>query len=364
MKITPKKPHFLKPMRPGFKQGIKIPRSFLIKYMKRHNHYEHAILKRADKKWQVKVNNGLFESDWEKFVEQHDLQLGDILVFKHEENMDFKVSIFDLYQECEREYEEEELKAQNVEEISQKFESKESATPKACSHFVLTVKPHCLSMDVLNIPKKFALANGLFNVKKLDLIVIDERQRSWPVILRSYGNCVYLRGGWNKIRDANCLKEGDHITFEVVTGGEKSVWQFHNKPNHDIKSSSKTFPHPETSIHKPLDHSQFVCTVRPYSLSRDALLIPKQFALANGLFNFKECNLIVRSDETQRSWNVMLRSYSNKDLYLTNGWNEIRDANHLKEGDHILFEVVTNGNEPIWKFHGKDAASFKRLTEG
>ncbi|XP_059305984.1 B3 domain-containing protein REM5-like [Lycium ferocissimum] len=94
MKVPPKKPHFFKPILPGFKHGFKNSYRFL-NYLKGYDQYEHAILRRADKKWLVKVKGGRFEEgNWKDFVEQHDLQLGDILVFKHERDMIFEVSIF------------------------------------------------------------------------------------------------------------------------------------------------------------------------------------------------------------------------------------------------------------------------------
>ncbi|MCD7446395.1 hypothetical protein HAX54_006003 [Datura stramonium] len=203
----------------------------------------------ADKKWRVKLNGRRFEAGWAEFVEQYNLKLENILVFKHEGDMEFEVSIFDV-NESEGEYEEQQQqKTQNVEvTTSKKFESKdkpdhniksssktsphtESAIhkPFGYSHFVCTVRPYCLTTDILCIPKKFAFENGLFNFEKRDLIVRDERQRSWNVTLRSYGNCVNLKGGWKKIRDANCLKEGDQIMFEVVVGGDKPIWKFHGK---------------------------------------------------------------------------------------------------------------------------------------
>uniref|UniRef100_A0A1U7VQY7 B3 domain-containing protein REM5-like n=1 Tax=Nicotiana sylvestris TaxID=4096 RepID=A0A1U7VQY7_NICSY len=102
MKIPPKKPHFFKPILPGFKHGIKIPIPFS-KYLNGCNQ-EHAILRRAGKKSVVKVNGRLLEEGWGKFAEEHDLQLGDCLVFKHEGNMEFEVSNFGS-SKCEREYE-------------------------------------------------------------------------------------------------------------------------------------------------------------------------------------------------------------------------------------------------------------------
>ncbi|KAK6781586.1 hypothetical protein RDI58_019382 [Solanum bulbocastanum] len=217
MKISPKNPHFFKPILPGFKQGIKIPKGFL-KYLKKYDQYEHAILKRADKKWRVKVNGRQLEDGWEKFTEKHDLHLRDILVFRHEGNMEFEVSIFDLNQQCEREY-----KYEYESKVKPNHYNKSS---RKASHFVCIARPYCLSRDALFIPKEFASQNGLFNTKERDLVVRDERQRSWNVKLRSYDKAVYLIDGWNKIRDANCLKEGDCITFEVVMNGKKPIWKF------------------------------------------------------------------------------------------------------------------------------------------
>lgn len=81
------------------------------------------------------------------------------------------------------------------------------------------------------LPKQFAFRNGLIR-KKCNVIIRDERQRSWNLILRPFGTSVCLRGGWDKFREAYCLKEGDRIMFEVVTDGEKPIWKFHGMFSH------------------------------------------------------------------------------------------------------------------------------------
>ncbi|PHU08818.1 hypothetical protein BC332_20678 [Capsicum chinense] len=82
---------------------FKIPIGFL-KYLKGQEHVKCGALKRDGKKWRVKVNGRkLEEGNWGKFVEEFDLQVGNILVFSHEGNMEFEVSIFDSSQ-CSREY--------------------------------------------------------------------------------------------------------------------------------------------------------------------------------------------------------------------------------------------------------------------
>ncbi|XP_019255323.1 PREDICTED: B3 domain-containing protein REM5-like [Nicotiana attenuata] len=237
MKIAPKKPHIFKPILPGFKDGLKIPRGFL-KYLKGHEHIEHAVLRRGSKQWLVKVNGRRLEDGWEKFVEEHDLQLGDLLVFRHEGNMEFEVSKFDS-SHCDREYseylqQEEEEEANNVEETSKNLEFEEIPSPsielsdhaEAATHkpfghssFVCTIRPYCLTYGFLYVPKHFALANGLATNKKCSLIIKDERQSSWTLRLSCCKTQVYIGDGYCKFVADNCLKEGDCILFEVVIVG-------------------------------------------------------------------------------------------------------------------------------------------------
>ncbi|KAJ8538801.1 hypothetical protein K7X08_030097 [Anisodus acutangulus] len=361
MKVPPVKPHFFKPILPGFKHAFKIPVGFL-KYLQGHDHIEHAILKRAGKKWLVKLNGQKLEEGWGKFAEEHDLQLGDLLIFRHEGEMEFEVTIFNV-SHCDREYaeylQEEEKEAHIVEETSKNFKIKEEAathSPIGQSQFVCTVKVYCLTNGYLRIPSKFARANGLFN-KECGLIIRDESQKSWN--LRIYTSCsqVYIGGRWGEFCAANDLKVGDQIMFQIVTNGEQPIWKFHNKTNPStVEETSNNSEFKEVAPHNPIGPSHFECTIRPYCISKGYLRLPKQFAMANGLIN-KKCGLIIR-DQRQRSWNFRLATY-NSIVHILGGWSEFRVANDLKEGDYMMFEVVANGEKPIWKFHEKPNTSIK-----
>ncbi|XP_070047907.1 B3 domain-containing protein REM5-like [Nicotiana tomentosiformis] len=446
MKIPPKKPHFFKPIMPGFKNGLKIPLGFL-KYRKDHDHIEHAILRRGSKKWLVNVNGRRLEEGWEKFAEEHNLQLGDILVFGHEGDMEFEVSIFHSNQ-CEREYEEEQ-KVHNVEETSKKFEFKdlrgnasllpegkktnlhaksvsteEKTNPNIMSshevfpdveatkdmplghpHLITTVKPYWISKCLMHVPKLFARENGLSN-RKCTIVIRDE-QRSWEFRLYSSARSIFIGGEWRKFCAANFLKEGDHVMFEIFSKGEKPTLKFYNlrgdaslqpegkktnldtervstqdlrgnaslqpegkttnlhakrvsseeKPSPSIKSSNKASTDAKVAAHEPYGHSNFVCTIRPYCLTYGFLNIPKHFASANGLKANMKCSLIIR-DERQKSWTLRL-SVCKTQVYIGDGLRKFIADNCLKEGDRIMFETVTNGETPIWKFQvvtsGKDS---------
>ncbi|XP_059305834.1 B3 domain-containing protein REM10-like isoform X2 [Lycium ferocissimum] len=369
MKVPPKKPHFFKPILPGFKNGLKIPIGFF-KYLKGHDQYKHAILRRAGKKWLVKVNGQRLEDgNWKEFVEQHDLQLGDILVFKHEGDMEFEVSIFHS-SHCEREY------AEHLQE--EKDEDKEAVTLDKSfgqSHCECIIRQYSLLRGYMCLPQQFIKMNGLTN-KKCGLIVRNEGQRSWNLKLSSNNTRAHIGDGWRKFIAENCLKEGDRIVFEIVRNGETPIWKFQvitdgelpvrkfqEKPSPSIELSNKTSSHVEVATHdEPFVLSHFECTIRPYCLSRGFLFVPQQFAIANGLTN-KKCVLIVR-DEGQRSWNLKLSS-NNTRAYIGDGWRKFIAENCLKEGDCIMFEIVTNGKTPIWKFRVvTDGETPVRMSQG
>ncbi|XP_059305924.1 B3 domain-containing protein REM10-like isoform X2 [Lycium ferocissimum] len=383
MKVPPKKPHFFKPILPGFKHGMKIPIGFL-KYLKGHDQYEHAILRRADKKWLVKVNGSrLEEGDWKDFVEQHDLQLGDILVFKHERDMIFEVSIFDS-SHCDREY-------MHEEETAKKFYLKEKPQPDITSsskavpnvedakglnhspsHFICTMKSYCISKCFLPVPSPFARLNGLRN-RRCAIIIIDE-QRLWTFRLYFSGYTTNIGGGWRNFCFANCLKEADRLMFETIANGEKPILKFRDprgnvslqpkgkktnldtervstqeksKPN--IISSCEAVLNVEAAKDIPLGHPHFICTMKSYNLSKYFMQLPSPFARLNGLRN-RKCAIMIRDE--QRSWTFRLYS-SGRHTCIAGGWRDFCIANGLKEGDRVMFGVVANGEKPTLKFHGK-----------
>lgn len=162
----------------------------------------------------------------------------------------------------------------------------------------------------------------------------------WKISKR-LGRCLDI------VRTFNCNLS---VILHVLTWVCVYNYLVTDKPNPTIKSSSKAFPHVEAATHKPSDNSRFVCTIRPYCLTYGYLCLPKQFTLRNGLMS-KKCDLIIR-DEWQRSWNLILRPFGTS-VCIRGGWDRFRDTYCLKEGDRIMFEVVTDGEKPVWKFHGK-----------
>ncbi|XP_069144053.1 B3 domain-containing protein REM14-like [Solanum lycopersicum] len=320
----------------------KIPIDFL-KYLEGMNHIKHAILKSMGKKWLVKVNGWRLEEGWEKFAEEHDLHLGDFLVFKHEGDMEFEVSIFDS-SHCDREYTEYLLEGvDNAEETFKKVKFKEAATHncRGQSHYQCIVRPNYISNGYLRLPKHFAIANGLTN-KKCDLIVRDERQRSWNLRLVAYDSCVRVYGEWSNFCIVNNLKKGDYVTFEIVPYGEKICTIKHLRH----KKSDVTTPMSQTLASTSADtNPHFISTIKPYAFTKALLVryLPMDFVKSNGLMSRSEMILI---DEKQRSWSVWLGQTGHQ-FGIKRGWTQFRNANGIQLGDTYKFELTNNGTIPI-----------------
>ncbi|XP_059305710.1 B3 domain-containing protein REM10-like isoform X2 [Lycium ferocissimum] len=366
MKIPSKKPHFFKPIQPGFKNGLKIPIGFF-KYLKGHDQHGHAILRRAGKKWPVKVNgHRLEEGNWKEFVEEYDLQLGDILVFRHEGNMEFDVSIFDSTH-CDREYarcmQMEEKEDHTVQETSKKFEFKaitdlrlktsDVTTPKsqiaastsadANPHFISTIKPYTIKNPVLYLPMDFVKSSGLMN--KSEMILVDEKQRSWSMWLGRTERHFGIKRGWRQFSKANGVQVGDTYKFELTINGTIPVAHFHYLR---LKTSNVTTPKSQVAASTSADaNPHFISTVKPYSMTKTDLYLPMDFVKSNGLMNRSEMILV---DEKQRSWSVRL-GRTERHFGIKRGWRQFIKANGVQVGDTYKFELTNNGTIPIVHFH-------------
>lgn len=154
------------------------------------------------------------------------------------------------------------------------------------------------------------------------------------------------------------------------------------KSNLCIMSSGEALPYAEAATYNPCSRSHFECIVKPYCITHSYLVslkttrfgvvysktyeaynhiymsrfvvnhfqrLPKHFAMENDIFN-KKCDVIIR-DERQRSWKLRLATHDCR-VHLLGGWREFRVANDLNVGDYMMFEVIANGEKPIWKFRG------------
>ncbi|PHT38863.1 hypothetical protein CQW23_22436, partial [Capsicum baccatum] len=269
----------------------KIPIGFL-KYLKGQEHVTCAVLKRDGKKWRVQVNGRkLEEGNWGKFVEEFDLQVGNLLVFSHEGNMEFEISIFDSSQCSRAEYMQEDVVKDEVEVDEEEEEEEEYEVEE-----------------------------------EEDEYEVEEEEE-------------------NEYEEDEDEDEEEEAK-EVAIDDNEEENEYEEDEDKDEEEEAKEVAIDDNSC----ERSHFECTIGKFCLFRSTLFLPQQFALANGLTN-KKCKLII-SDERQRSWKLKTCSSSNPRAraYIRNGWRKFIAENCIKEGDRIKFEVVTNGKTPIWKF--------------
>ncbi|CAI9117225.1 OLC1v1018574C1 [Oldenlandia corymbosa var. corymbosa] len=116
-------------------------------------------------------------------------------------------------------------------------ETKDS--PGHCPSFTSTIKPYSLSeIANLNLPLEFARSNEL--IEKDEMILMDERQRTWPVRLKLRTTHFSITAGWKDFREANEIKEGDAYKFELIEKGNrrtKPVARFTIVPHSTPRSS-------------------------------------------------------------------------------------------------------------------------------
>ncbi|XP_057958702.1 B3 domain-containing protein REM17-like [Malania oleifera] len=340
--IPPTSPHFFKPILPDSHQELVIPSSFLIKYLlddTRDEHCKQAVLKSSStgKNWLVTMNGRCLEDGWPEFARDHDLHVGDFLVFRHEGNLVFHVMVFDVTA-CERKYPLSDHHDDQSQDTDQSFKSgplKDFRQPKD----VFKKKPEhpCFWGTVpffkypkMCIPSSFARANGLSG-RCSKMILINEKGKSWPVKLW-YKKCdgrLCISQGWLAFQVANGLKSGDVLIFELIEKGATPIINVH-----DI---SRTCLHP-----------YFVETMKPTNINYSYLVIPMKFVRENDLWE-KNCEIFLR-DQQGRSWPVTLIHKNDDRVHIINDWNKFTVANDIKVGDIFVVELVKEGAKLVMNF--------------
>ncbi|XP_065848508.1 uncharacterized protein [Euphorbia lathyris] len=246
------KPQFFKPLISGFEDDFSIPVSFF-KYLKGEECDRAKLRSQGGKLWPIKINGRRFEDGWKHFVEDHDLQIGDFLVFRHEGDMVFDVLVFDRTT-CQREYlpiidikeEEFEIHDQNrpkytstgkklEKEKKVKTGLKETDSSSAHEHpyCVIKLSPDSIRKSRLYIPRNFATLCGLYG-RSCSMILKDEEEKCWPVKLlyRTLESKFFIGAGWGAFHDFHKLKEGDALIIELIKNGETPVMKIFRLQEH------------------------------------------------------------------------------------------------------------------------------------
>ncbi|KAL4303819.1 hypothetical protein GQ457_10G003150 [Hibiscus cannabinus] len=250
-KFTPTTPHFFQPLLPGFQHHLTIPLLFFKHYLKSEIKSQRAVLRSHGRTWSVRIRDRRFEDGWGDFAKDHDLHVGDFLVFGYGGNLVFDVVVFDT-SACQREYPPSATKPKHQNKSSTKESTERlhgsTSVGHGSSHFVSTLNPDSLKSCKLNIPRKFARSHGLVG-RCCDTVVVDEQRRSWIVGLRhkeSDGQ-VYFGCGWRDICIGNDINEMDCVSLELIGNGTAPVFKLHKVASHSDGKRTPNYPNSDAA---------------------------------------------------------------------------------------------------------------------
>ncbi|EFH46655.1 hypothetical protein ARALYDRAFT_355494 [Arabidopsis lyrata subsp. lyrata] len=317
------KPHFLKPILPGFKTYILIPKAFYSKYLEGRQEGNAAELRSdaSEITWNIKIDGRRMTKGWEEFAVGHNLQVGDILVFRHEGNLLFHVTPFGLSC-CEILY------SQNDEKVVK------DKTGKVTRYKTVkkTAKNECSSVDTdfVYLPRGFTTSSGLSKLCN-EIILMDEKSRPStlklcyhksrkPPVLRIY---PLERDEDNIGNHSKKIKqEVEHETVKeetnVESGKLKRDGLLKKDPQKVCSSSHDTI---------------FVVPGTASNQRNDSFHLPKGFTTSSGLS--KLCKKIIFMDEKDNRFTVR------------RGWRGFCCRNGHKTGCFLRLILVRNGKTPV-----------------
>ncbi|XP_039066366.1 B3 domain-containing protein REM5-like [Hibiscus syriacus] len=238
-KFTPKIPHFFQPLLPGFHNHLSIPLAFFKHYLKTQTNGPRAVLRSHGRTWPVKIRDRRFEDGWGDFARDHDLHVGDFLLFGYGGDMVFDVVVFDT-SACQREYP---VFAKDHHQTRSPTASSGHGSP----HFVATLSHYCMKrfrlVSINNIPRKFARFNGLMG-RSCEIVVVDEQRRSWMASLghKESDGQVYIGCGWRNICIGNNLKAMDCVVIELIGNGTMPVFKLHKVEDDEDDKGMANYP--------------------------------------------------------------------------------------------------------------------------
>ncbi|CAN6873252.1 unnamed protein product [Brassica oleracea] len=233
---------------------LTIPVAFFLKHVQgRNDQIKIAKLTTdaSDNTWTVRMDGLKLTHGWEDFALAHDLRVGDMIVFRHEGELEFHVTALGPSC-CEIQY----TSSHNINH--NQTNNIDASSLSDHSRFVAKVSSSNLRLDRLYLPMSFARTNGLDKMSGEEIILLNEEGRSWSLKLKHDKSDMhtFIRPGWRRFCAGNGMSHG-HYTLKLVRNSGPPViklcGQVHNRPK----------PVPVVSS---LHHSCFVGSVTSNSL--------------------------------------------------------------------------------------------------
>ncbi|XP_013587747.1 PREDICTED: B3 domain-containing protein REM8-like [Brassica oleracea var. oleracea] len=346
--FSPANPHFFQPLLTGFQSHLIIPVKFFSKHIEGKHEGKTVKLRSdsSDRTWKVKMEGHKLTEGWKEFAKAHDLQVGDVVIFRQEGDMLFHVTAFGTSC-CELQYVlsgshdvKEESDVIGIMKSSFRESSrreKESSPSLTC--FNQTVTAGSLSNGAVGVPLDFARRNG-FNKGGHKVVLMNQEGESWESEVKcKRSGQVFICRSWRIFCTASRLEVGDSLQFKLLQNTETPVFQLssHLKP-------------------------RFV-TITPSAsnLEIGKQYLPVHFTRANKL---DRPGKIVLVDKDKVEWSMKLKA-DIRSTYIMGGkgWKSFCAANEVVAGESLTLELIRRGRIPLLKFCSKmEQPPFKTKT--
>ncbi|WCJ30472.1 B3 domain-containing protein REM10 [Euphorbia peplus] len=314
-------------------------------------------------------------------------------------DVEVKIEVDDQEQEQEQEQEENLPEGSTCgEKLEENNEVKTSPKAKSSSfvfkypYTVVQLNPKSIKKSRLHIPRKFARDHGLCG-RCCSVILKNEEGNCWPANLLHENTTgkTYIAGGWTSFRVARTLTAEDSLIIELTRNGKIPVLkiqrlQAHPEIKQEIMNENRAEADSLSPVHlhattgtSNLEKSRlqipeevakqsgwkskassssaiqkrfFVAKVTIWTTTLSKLYLPLKFSRLH-FENRKSCKVIL-IDQEGRQWPAHLWN-NNEKFQIADGWNEFQLANNLDAGDSFVFELIENGQKPVFKMCGVEA---------
>ncbi|XP_019086660.1 PREDICTED: B3 domain-containing protein REM7 isoform X1 [Camelina sativa] len=380
---SPTNPHFFQPLLPGSETHLTIPVVFFSKHIGGKHEQKTAKLKSdsSEKTWVVKMDGRRLTQGWKEFVKAHDLRIGDIIIFKHEGDMVFRVTPFGpscceiQYAQCnikmedDNDDEEDDMENQHSTrnglrktKLNPKTEAESFESCDYC--FVANVTASNLKTDTINLPKKAASSKALS--RRCDnIILVNEEGNSWTLNLRfrESDGSYYMGGGWKRFCSENRQKEGDLIAFNLVGDGESNPMlcicqeEVCSELMSIAREKIKTKKRRRRWVASPSspEQNRFVTlSLTSYNIKNSKLSLPVEFTKINGINNNHKKIILEDKHGVKRLIKLIRDGPNNGRRGLGKGWKLFCRANDvLKVGEPFQLKLLWENKTPLLKFWSK-----------
>ncbi|KAG7545460.1 DNA-binding pseudobarrel domain superfamily [Arabidopsis suecica] len=380
---SPANPHFFQPLLPGSETHLSIPVTFFSKHIEGKNEQKTArlISDASDRIWQVKMDGRRLTQGWKEFATAHNLQIGDIIIFKHQGDMLFSVTPFGpscceiQYVQClikkeDDNVHDDEDDMENQQNTRKGLRKENNLKPKTETElslsydycFVANVTASNLKFDTMNLPKKASSSKAL-NKRCHKIILVNKEGNSWTLNLRfreSEGS-YYIRGGWKRFCSENRQKEGDLITFNLVGDGrstpmlcicpEEACSELMGIARGKKKTKKRRMWVASSSSRQ---NSFVTLSLTAYNIKYSKINLPVEFTKINGITRKHEKIILMDKHGVKRLTRLVHDGPNYGRRGLGKGWKLFCEANGvLRIGEPFKLKLTWENNTPLLRFCSK-----------